>query len=411
MGKAKLAVSQLTFRQNAEKWLKIVRYNESGMVLNFIGDHIYTVPQLLDDKKTLKEILGKYYNRYIFVYAELNTLSTVDSLRRELISSVLSNNIEIYSDESIEQLISELVEKGYEIAFLVTKGEKRFEDKDDLIVKLDYLARNYRVSVVFFSELNFLNAEFQEHTREFRSLFQNVIYQEIYGKNDADTFVSHNEKLWEISVPQNIREDILEKCGGSLWLLRQAIRSYRNDSSLKTADLLNTFEIKNKIYSCWNQLFPGEQEVIRDLVKKQKKFVTDMQAFEYLIRIKLLVRDKDDTYRLSIPLLETALTKPEDHEGLYSENQEVYYGDKNIGNLLTKKEKAILFFFLKNESQVVDKEKIGMEIWGNSVSAWAIEKIISKLRKKLFQLGMPKDAISTKKGAGYVFSSRTSTKQ
>lgn len=404
MAQLDLAISPETFKQNAQKWLRIVRFNESGIVLNFVGDHIYTVPTLLKDKKLLKELLGKSYPAYILFYHELSPSSTIEDIKKSLIHAAKVKKLEVSSSHTIEKIIDQLIREGYEVAFFISRIEHHFVNKSELISRVDYLARNHRVSVLYFSEQNLTNPSFVDHQREFRSVFQNVLYQEVYGRQDAEVFVTQNEKLWGIVLPQKIKEEIIKTCGGSLWLLRQAVRSFRNDPSVTPEALFSAHEVRSKAFSTWNQLFPNEQEVIRELIINQKTSVSDAMAFEFLLRAGLLSKTPIG-FSLTIPLIVEAASTSFENKGLYREDGEIYWNEKNLTPLLTKKEYTLLEFFLKHKKTVICREDLGQALWKEKdFSVFALEKLISKLRKKLIHLGMPQNSIKAQKGVGYVFS-------
>lgn len=398
-----LAISSETFLYNSEKWLKVIRYNESGLVLNFVGDHFYTIPELLRNKLLLKKLLGKYHKRYIFSYIELTSNSEIDEFRDELFNAALTRDINLHQKDTLEQLIDALVKDGYEVVFFLSRVEKPFLEKSDLLSKLEFVSRNHRVSFLYFSELNLTNPQFYEQQRDYPSMFQNIIYQEIYGIKDAAEFISYNENLWGVSLPPLLKTQIIEQCGGNLWLLRQAVRLFRNNPDFTSDQIFRSAEILTKALASWKQLFPNEQQVIEEVIVKKQKNISDITAFEYLLRIKLIEKDQLG-YRLTIPLLITVSQNDINKEGFYIESGNTFYNNLNLSQTLTYKEEQLLRFFMKNSNVLVGREKIGEIVWGSKdFTVWALEKTVSKLRKKLISIGLSQDIILTKKGVGYVF--------
>lgn len=398
-----IAISYKTFQANCEPWLKIIRYNESGLVINFVGDHFYTIPQLLSDKNLTRNVLGKYYNRYILLYAELSSSTSLEDLRQQLVQVATARRISFHANDTFEQIVETLIKEGYEIAYFISRVEKLFIEKSDLLSKLEFIARNHRISFLYFSELNLSNPMFYEQQREYSSMFQNILYQEIYNLFDAEQFVTYNENLWEITLPSKLKSEIIKTCGGNLWLLRQAVRLFRNNPKSPVEQILNAPELLTKALASWSQLFPNEQKVIKELIFENKQNVSDVAALDYLFKIKLLIKD-GLIYKLNIPLLEKVFQKDIKKEGFFIERGNTFYANHNLSNVLTYKEEQLLRFFMKHNKTLVKREKICDEVWNSEdVTDWALEKTVSKLRKKLISIGLPREILATKKGVGYVF--------
>lgn len=77
---------------------------------------------------------------------------------------------------------------------------------------------------------------------------------------------------------------------------------------------------------------------------------------------------------------------------------------------LTKKERQIMAGFLDNPSGFLTRDQLSEIIWKEKsvekYSSWAIDKIISRLREKIFLAGYSFGVIKTIKGKGYRYESR-----
>lgn len=67
---------------------------------------------------------------------------------------------------------------------------------------------------------------------------------------------------------------------------------------------------------------------------------------------------------------------------------------------LTKTEYNLLVFFLKNRDKIYTRKEIMQAVWDSEVSLRAIDTTVSRLRKKIGQVGRH---IVTKLGFGYGF--------
>jgi len=72
---------------------------------------------------------------------------------------------------------------------------------------------------------------------------------------------------------------------------------------------------------------------------------------------------------------------------------------------LTLQEYHLLVGFLKNPKKIISRDEIAEILWGKKsfekYSDWAIDQIISQLRKKLTQIGVSTKNLQTIRGRGY----------
>lgn len=75
-----------------------------------------------------------------------------------------------------------------------------------------------------------------------------------------------------------------------------------------------------------------------------------------------------------------------------------YLSDAEVN--LTKTEYNLLVFFLKNRDKIFTRKEIIQTVWDSEVSLRAVDTTVSRLRKKIGQVGKH---IVTKLGFGYGF--------
>lgn len=80
------------------------------------------------------------------------------------------------------------------------------------------------------------------------------------------------------------------------------------------------------------------------------------------------------------------------------DKKECYIKDKKIN--LTKTEYNLLVFFLENRDKIYTRREIMQYVWDSEVSLRAVDTTISRLRKKLEEIGKH---ITTRSGFGYGF--------
>ena len=68
----------------------------------------------------------------------------------------------------------------------------------------------------------------------------------------------------------------------------------------------------------------------------------------------------------------------------------------------------LLIYFITHENELISRDQVGEVLWGrfyqDKYSDYAVDKIISMLRKKLDALGFSSDKLITLKKRGFSFS-------
>lgn len=80
------------------------------------------------------------------------------------------------------------------------------------------------------------------------------------------------------------------------------------------------------------------------------------------------------------------------------DKKECYLGGVEV--TLTKTEYNLLVFFLKNRNKIYTRKEIMQGVWDTEVSLRAVDTTVSRLRKKIGQVGRH---LVTKLGFGYGF--------
>lgn len=83
------------------------------------------------------------------------------------------------------------------------------------------------------------------------------------------------------------------------------------------------------------------------------------------------------------------------------DKKECYLGGVEVN--LTKTEYNLLVFFLKNRDKIYTRKEIMQAVWDSEVSLRAVDTTVSRLRKKLGNIGKH---ITTRLGFGYGFNTK-----
>lgn len=401
------SLTRETFENDAKRWLNIIRYNESGTIIQMQNDAIYRVHQLLNDKKTLEKILGKYYKKYLLCYISLNENSLLDSIKKVLIklSKIKKNNI-LTQEDNLDVILSEIENKGYDVGLFIDYGANIIlkESDHNQLFELETIIRKHKnLSVIFFSELDITSEKYNKLVNQCSSIFTHIIKYPLYSHEDSYQFIEYNEFLWKIKFPEKIKKEIVEKCGGYLWLIRQALRLLRDDINLSLEQVFSHELMIKKLEVIWQKLTEEEKEILRKIYSKNFDEETkNSHEYLYLKTIRLIVGDS-----LGITMLNHIIEKERKANQLNIKEDILYFNNIDISYQLTKSELRIIKLLVQNKNKLITRNEIAQKVWGanweHEYSDWAIDRLIYRLRLKLKKIGYDAGLIKTYKARGIMF--------
>lgn len=137
---------------------------------------------------------------------------------------------------------------------------------------------------------------------------------------------------------------------------------------------------------------------------------SDATTLDELISLNL-VQKYGDTVSVRLPtfadqLLNIIQTHVHDHPAieLMNNGQTIKIRGVDVTKMFSNSEREILTSLISKSPDSVNIDELSTIIWGkeeDKFSLWAISKAISRIRKKLSQLGLPKNLISYTRGKGY----------
>ena len=202
---------------------------------------------------------------------------------------------------------------------------------------------------------------------------QKNIVHKIYSKDVIIDYISCTAKLFNVSVDQNLAVRIANYCGGIPWLVNDVLR--RIDDPM---------------------LF--DNEVFNWKVKQIAQSIPSVVGIEKDLR-EFGLQDSEGNW---IPVLHDYYER-EAKTALIIEADEIVWRGRELSSLFSAGERRIMGA-LYEKDEIVSREEVGKLFWqeANDVeySDWALDAIMSRLRKKLKKIGLP-IAIITKRGHGY----------
>jgi DNA-binding winged helix-turn-helix (wHTH) protein/DNA-binding TFAR19-related protein (PDSD5 family) len=399
------SITQETYENDARRWLNIIRYHESGTIIQIQNDAIYRVNQLIADKKILKKILGPYYRKYLLVYISLSEKNLFNVINKTLIKLT---NKKLEKDKiNTDELINIIEKKGLDIGLFIDYGGRLFLNEDNYkeLFELELIIRRHKnLSIIFLSEIDITEYKYNQLVNQCSSLFTHIIKYPLYNEKDSMQFISYNEYLWKIKFSENEKQEIIKNCGGYLWLIRQALRLIRDDKNIKIADVFNHELMIKKLEVIWEKLTETQKEILRKIVDNNLgNELKETHEYNYLKTIKMI---KDDD-SLGIPLLKLIINREKKANQIKLVDDSIYLNNKDISYELTKSELRVLRLLIKNKGIIVTRNQIAEKIWGinwqHYYSDWAIDRLIYRLRQKIRKLNFDENFIKTYKTKGIKF--------
>lgn len=383
--KALLPLPDNTFAEMVEPWIEIVGRSESASILNLsVRSQLYRVSQLLENKTLLKTKLGNL-KKIKFVVINLTTLS-------------LDN-----SDEAEQFFIKKRAKYGKTVFFIID-ADRLLDEKKELlgvINALPYL--NRPVSILFFFKKNIQLQKYIVSLAHFATLLQNIIVVPLFSKESMLHYIKYEAALYKIEIPKLLSDEIVNQCGGRMWLIKQAIRRYRTTGSKK--DIFNHEDMQFRLKTIFNEFEPEEKEVLIKIVNRKSNFdTTEKEILSYLDKTGLIVKNKH--LSLTIPLLEEYIRKENNQQYKFyiSKKNEIKINNLTINSVFSRSQKKLLIYFISHSNVLLARDLIARIMWDdNDYTDWAIDTAINRLRNKLINLGLNRELIITVRNQGFIF--------
>lgn len=253
-------------------------------------------------------------------------------------------------------------------------------------------------------------------------ILQNILYVPLLEKDDIDYVFGRFSKEYSFDLSQKQKEILVKLCGGHPYLLKVCFRvlSRRKDRKYDSAELESMlrgyYEIRSVARGILNVRSAKEKEVLRGVVESNVAYDHDTKdILIFLENIGIINPDSKGKYSVFGKIFEDAITdtngkkfdSSEDKNGsvrLDEESGAILYNGNTVEEKFTRQEYVTLSMFLENAGKLRTRDDIGDVLWGKEsyekYSDWAIDQLMSKLRKKLKDLGVASKLV-TVRGKGY----------
>jgi len=325
--------------------------------------------------------------------------------------------------EALKFLLNQAVESGLGVVFFLGEFDelKRFA-KSVFYNNLKSLWDTFKPQLryVFLSVADLTAPEITDSLGELNAAtLQNVLYVPIRQRKDIDYLIDFWGKRWNFQFGEKEKKLIKKLCGGHPYLVKAASRIISNFDRRKTKieDLEEILTTHYEMLSVARRIFNLRAEIEKEVLSKiaQGEAIPFSDDLKRLLVLGLVEKKRNGKYEpvgelfnLMIEKYKKGLrlTPGREANGLYLDEEEgvVCYGGIPVEEKFTGQEYNVIKFFLEDPGKLKTRDKISEILWGKEsyekYSDWAIDQVISKIRKKLKQLGA-KTKLVTVRGRGY----------
>jgi hypothetical protein len=404
-----LHISEVEINKQVGEIFKPIKYGENTVGVCYPGCKIYyNLTCFLDSPKILKSELGKYYQRYIFVTLYLSNDPTTQEIVNIIAHEVFKSGIALGQNPSFDQICDAVIENGRELHLFFLDAHTISRDKLDQLLDLLYpqFAKSNKIHGTLFFEENIYKEELYSILKAHHIFLQNISFFPTYSSKESQIFLKNVVKEWKLKISVKKINDIAGYCGGYLWLLKEALKICRDSNNISIQEVINRPSMKFRLDSIYSLFTPEEKNDLYSIVNNKSKTI-DPNNLLYFTSVGILSLKKNRLI-LSLPLLSNLIKSDTTTKKikLYLVNGNIIYKDKDITLEISPSEIKILTELIKKKNQLITRESLAQIIWEKDwiekYSDWALDKLISRLRSSLSNLGLPKNILIVKKGRGVI---------
>lgn len=386
----KPAFSKETLEKFISQIAQIINQHEGGSILNLARrDQLYRAKQLQENRK----IFQKY----------LSSKKPIDYFFLDLSTQMVEDEIDLqkYLSENIKD------SKNQKVLFILD-ADKLFDERSLLLGNIDQLQHQIpEISIIYFFQKNITLNKYRQKFSRFTTCYQNVNIFPYYLKEDSKIFITQLEQRFNIKVPDNISDLILDRCGGHFWLIKQAVRQFLKDKNPK--NIFTNEDMRFRLKVIIDEFEPEEIALLEKIIKEDFNFSpVEKDVLGFFMKNRLLYKHANE-YVFSMPILKDYLSEQlsQKTQLKINERKQILINDVITDGYFSKKERKVICSFIENKNKIMRREEVAKIIWGKNYedvyTDWALDQIVRRLRIKFIKLGLEKNLIKTIKNQGYLF--------
>jgi hypothetical protein len=383
-------------KERLNKILNTIASGESVTLISLHRSFRSRFVSCLIEKSEANKLVDNKLEDFVFVPVDL-TLN-FDYIERQIEEGLMNYS----KEEGITNKIRSIIASGKRVTFIVDNFN--FRDLNLIMYLLNFkIISPDKLKFVFLTLANDFYNE-KVHTSGFESVYHNVIEVPYLNREEVIEWLESIEAKHAIKFSDQEKKEIYAFSGGISGLTRHFARITDRYSSIK--DAIDGEEILSITRNYWERFTDKEKNVLMScaLGNPQK----DVKEFKYMRDLGLIDSEGKIVGNWFNLILKNknAVDKVLKIVGNRDSGiaPSIFWGGINLNEILTKTEKKILLNLTENKK--VSRDEISKVIWGenalNSISDYAIDQAVSRLRKKLDDIGLGGEIIKTLKGEGFV---------
>lgn len=397
------------YRNGVIKWLRALRRKES-VAISFIPktDRIIRLEQLLNDKVLMRSVLGTR-SLHIFQLVDFtsSTIEDQEDLYYQIGNHLNSSRI---AEKKLTFVgwMNYLKSKDATLVLTIVEGEKLLNPANSHILTLlsyavDEHFPSIRILTIFETDITHptVVAYLPSSTR----LYQNIYNYPLYSQEDTRKFVALLEHQYRIPMAAKVKDDIVKRCGGHFWFVKEAVRGIASSGTWSPEDEGMIFRLRTVFHS----LLDSEQSLLKKLAMGKSDFTREEKvSIVYLKRMRVI----NEQNKCTIDILNDFIVKHEEPISTitFADNR-LSINNVPIDSFFSKKEHRVIKLLVEKANKIVTREEIALRIWPKDTheqySDWAIDQIIARVRKRLGELSLSASNLKVVRGKGYLLTQPT----
>lgn len=356
--------------------------------------------------------LGKY--KIIYVAWEDMAENSVEEYFRLMLLG-LDSHVEVTKNESIffalKRTVKKYLDEEYSLIFILRK----FDDVDFGSGFFNNLKTLWQINKTKFHYIFAVNKDicsgenFKKYDQLRDILSQNLVYFPLLSKNDSDNVVNYLIDKYGYKVGDKQKSYSVLYGGGNASLIKGVLRAFTENPEIRKDKieefLMARFDIKIVLEDIWDCLTEAEKINVNQAANKLN--IESDSVPRRLLEQNIIIK-AGTSFELFSPLFKEFVRNQRVEKQSVSfdpRTEDILISGVPIKEKITLNEYNLLVFLLKNKSKVISRDQIGDILWGKGsyeqYSDWAIDQLVSQLRKKIKKLGVNVNSLQTVRNRGY----------
>lgn len=396
-------VTTSLYLREREKWLAEIKRGENISIVFFPKtDRFRRLHQLLEDRDFLRNYFGTG-KKYLFQLTDFNVSLVEDKFDiQEHIARQLNESNLSATAQTFTQWMAYFARENIRFVLILPDAEKYLTPENKhippllLALSIDFAPT---LTLMNLFETDIMHPSLDPILTLGKDLYENLFWYPLYDEADVREFLHYLEKKWEMNISKKQEDLIVESCGGHFWLVKEGVRELLNEKKVS----LDNESMFFRIDTIFQALHKSEQLVLEKIISRNKQLThEETRSRVFLIRMNAL----SDKNKLKIGFFHQYLTmRPMLDQRIEMLEGRVFINNVMVDAMFTRKEHRAFGALLDHKGGVVSRDMLAKAIWpvrtDEQYSDWAIDQLMTRLRKRLVQLSLSPKLIHVVRGKGY----------